>query len=75
MQLGFPWYVLFSNCFYMRMWPSRNHIIIVPKWGIPNVNDDLAEVNGLDPPTLPGSFLNKKEPGYDATPPPAIADI
>ena len=58
----------------MCTWPSRNRIIIVPKRGIPNANDDVVEVNGSDPPTLPCSFLNKKEPGYDATLPLAIAD-
>ena len=28
---------------------------------------DVAEVNGSDPPMLPGSFLDEKEPGYEAT--------
>jgi len=31
------------------------------------MNDDVAEVNGSAPPMLPGSFLHKKEPGYEAT--------
>ena len=30
------------------------------------MNHDVAEVNGSDPPTLPGSFLYEKEPGYEA---------
>ena len=37
--------------------------------GVPNgnhMNDDVAEVNGSDPPVLPGSFLHEKEPGYEA---------
>ena len=29
-----------------------------------HMNHDIAEVNGSDPPMLPGSFLYKKEPGY-----------
>ena len=54
----------------MRTWPSWNCVIIAPKWGVPNgnhMNDDVAEVNGSAPPMLPGSFLHKKEPGYEAT--------
>ena len=53
----------------MRTWPSRNCVIIAPKWGVPNgnhMNDDVPEVNGSAPPMLPGSFLHKKEPGYEA---------
>ena len=34
------------------------------------MNHDVAEVNGSDPPMLPGSFLYEKEPGYEATDPP-----
>ena len=30
------------------------------------MNHDVAEVNGSDPPMLPGSFLYEKEPGYEA---------
>jgi len=30
------------------------------------MNDDVPGVNGLDPPMLPGSFLHKKESGYEA---------
>ena len=30
------------------------------------MNRDVAEVNGSDPPMLPGSFLYEKEPGYEA---------
>jgi len=44
-------------------------MIIAPKWGVPNgnhMNDDVVEVNGSDPPVLPGSFLHEKEPGYEA---------
>ena len=55
--------MLFCNCFYMCMWPSWNHIIIVPKSGIPNgnhLNNDEVEV-------LPGSFLHEKEPRYKAS--------
>jgi len=40
------------------------------QWYITNgnhMNDDVAEVNGSAPPMLPGSFLHKKEPGYEAT--------
>ena len=67
--------VAFSNSifsgqlFIMHTWPSRNCIIIAPKWGVPNgnhMNDDVPEVNGSAPPMLPGSFLHKKEPGYEA---------
>jgi len=61
--------ILFSQLFFMCTWPSRNCIIIAPKWGIPNgnhMNDDVTEVNGSAPPKLPGSFLHKKEPGYVA---------
>jgi len=50
------------------MWP-RNHVIIAPKWGIPNgnfMNDDVVEVNGSATPMLPGSFLHEKEPGCEA---------
>ena len=32
-----------------------------------HMNQDIAEVNGSDPPMLPGSFLYEKEPGYEAT--------
>ena len=32
-----------------------------------HMNHDIAEVNGSDPPMLPGSFLYEKEPGYEAT--------
>ena len=62
--------ILFSNCFYMRTWPSRNHVIITPKWGVPNgnhMNDNVVEVNGLATSTLPGSLLHEKEPGCEAT--------
>ena len=31
-----------------------------------HMNHDIAEVNGSDPPMLPGSFLYEKEPGYEA---------
>ena len=31
-----------------------------------HMNYDVAEVNGSDPPMLPGSFLCEKEPGYEA---------
>ena len=31
-----------------------------------HMNHDVAEVNGSDPPMLPGSFLYEKEPGYKA---------
>ena len=31
------------------------------------MNHDVAEVNGSDPPMLPGSFLYEKEPGYEAS--------
>ena len=31
-----------------------------------HMNHDVAEVNGSDPPMLPGSFLYEKEPGYEA---------
>jgi len=50
----------------MRTWPSRNCVIIAPKWGVPNMNDDVAEVNGSAPPILPGSFLHNIEPGHEA---------
>ena len=36
----------------MHMWLSRNHLIIAPKWGVPNGNcmsDDTVEVIGLVP--------------------------
>jgi len=38
----------FSNCFLHTVctWPSRNHVIIVPRWDIPNgnhINDDVVE--------------------------------
>ena len=42
--------LLFSNCFYVHTLPSRQCVIIVPKWNVPNgnhLNDDVAEVNGL----------------------------
>ena len=46
-------------------------VIIGPKWGVPNGNhnhvNDVEEVNSLDAPMLPGSFLHEKEPGYEAT--------
>jgi len=50
----------------MCMRPIRNHIIVVPKWVIPNRNhmNDVVEVNRLAPPMLPGSFLQEKEPEY-----------
>jgi len=31
------------------------------------MNDDGAEVNSLDPPMLPGSFLHEKAPTYEAS--------
>ena len=31
------------------------------------MNDNVAEVNGLAAPMLPGSFLHAEEPGYEAT--------
>ena len=31
-----------------------------------HMNHDVAEVNGSNPPMLPGSFLYEKEPGYEA---------
>jgi len=40
--------------------------MIAPKQGIPNgnfMNDDVAEVNGLATPMLPGFFLHEKELG------------
>lgn len=63
--------LLFPNCFYMCTWASRNHIIIVPKQGVPSGNhmDDVVEVNGSPPPpVLPGYFLHEKEPGYVTRP-------
>ena len=30
------------------------------------MNRDVAEVNGSNPPMLPGSFLYEKETGYEA---------
>jgi len=48
--------------FDMPTWPSRNHIIIVPKWGIPNVNDDLAEVNWLGPPNVTRLIPQQERP-------------
>ena len=30
-----------------------------------HMNHDVAEVNGSDPPMLPGAFLYEKEPGYE----------
>ena len=71
------WYILLQ-LFIMRMWPSWNCVIIAPKWGVPNgnhMNDDIAEVNGSAPRMLPGSFLYKKEPGYEATQAPASTFI
>jgi len=38
------------------------HVIIAPKWGVPNGNhmdDDIAEVNTS---AAPGSFFNEKGP-------------
>ena len=32
-----------------------------------HMNRDVAEVNGSDPPMLPGAFLYEKEPGYEAS--------
>ena len=61
--------IIILQLFITRTWPSRNCVIIAPKWGVPNgnhMNDDVAEVNGTAPPMLPGSFLHKKEPGYEA---------
>ena len=40
-----------------------------------HMNHDVAEVNGCDPPMLPGSFLYEKEPGYEATPTPAGTSV
>ena len=40
------------------------------KWDmvtINHMNHDLAKINGFDPRMIPGSFLYKKEPGYEAT--------
>ena len=53
-------------------------VIIAPKWGVPNgnhTNDDVAEVNGLAAPMLPGSFLHKKEPGYEASDPLSTTEL
>ena len=30
-----------------------------------HTNHDIAEVNGVDPPTFPGFFLYEKESGYE----------
>ena len=54
----------------MCTWSSTNHVTIAPKWGIPignHMSDDVAEVNSLTAPMLPGSFLHKEESGYEAT--------
>ena len=50
----------------MHTWPSRDNTIIVPKRGIPNGIDDVAEAKAQLP-MLPGSFLHEKEPGYEAS--------
>ena len=39
------------------------------------MNNDVAEVNGSNPPMLPGSFLYEKEPGYEATSSPGHSQI
>ena len=44
--------------------------MIISKIGrghVNHMNHDVAEVNGSDPPMLPGSFLYEKEPGYEAS--------
>ena len=75
-RLTFLMRSIILQLFIMRTWPSRNCVIIAPKWGVPNgthMNDDVAEVNGSAPPILPGSFLHKKEPGYEARKPSCFA--
>jgi len=48
--------------------PSRNCVIIAPKWGVPSgnhMNDDVAEVNGSAPPNVARLFP-PQELGYEA---------
>jgi len=73
----FQWYII-HQLFIVRMWPSWNCVVIAPKWAVPNgnhMNDDVAEVNGLSPPMLPGCFLHKIEPGYEARPKLCVAEL
>ena len=50
---------IFTNCLHACAHGLLEiHVIIATKWGVPNgnhTNDDVAEVNGLAAPMLPGS--------------------